>query len=97
MRLINSEFDRLAQNHTKEELEKEKSKVEELNKAKSVLEKSNSKLTSELKARTEKSEKVSSTMFVCISGRRETFQFKLHLRKTLILQLLKLLWASTTV
>lgn len=40
-------------------MEKERSKVEELNKAKSVLEKNNSRLTSELKALTEKSEKVS--------------------------------------
>lgn len=42
----------------KEELEKEKSKVEELNKAKATLERNNSKLTSELKALTERSEKV---------------------------------------
>lgn len=46
------------QEQIKKELEKEKSKVEELNKAKSVLEKNNTKLTSELKALTEKSEKV---------------------------------------
>lgn len=49
----------LTQGQAKGELEKERSKVEELNKAKSVLEKNNTRLTSELKALTEKSEKVS--------------------------------------
>lgn len=47
------------QGQAKEVLEKERSKVEELNKAKSVLEKNSSKLTTDLKALTEKSEKVS--------------------------------------
>uniref|UniRef100_A0A8C4I7K0 Early endosome antigen 1 n=1 Tax=Dicentrarchus labrax TaxID=13489 RepID=A0A8C4I7K0_DICLA len=45
------------QGQVKEELEKERSKVDELNKAKSVLEKNNTRLTSELKVFTEKSEK----------------------------------------
>ncbi len=49
----------LIKGEVKEELEKERSKVEELNKAKSVLEKNNTRLTSELKALTEKGEKVS--------------------------------------
>lgn len=49
----------MIQGQVKEELDKEKSNVEELNKAKSVLEKNNSRLTSELKTLTEKSEKVS--------------------------------------
>ncbi len=49
----------LTQGQVKEELQKERSKVEELHKAKSVLEKNNAKLTSELKALTEKNEKVS--------------------------------------
>lgn len=47
------------QGQVKEALEKERSSVEELNNTKSVLEKNNSKLTSELKTLTEKSEKVS--------------------------------------
>lgn len=71
IKLIYSKVYLLTQNHVKEELEKEKSKVEELNKAKSVLEKNNGKLTSELKALTEKSEKVSYNMFLLIWGRRE--------------------------
>lgn len=39
-------------------MEKERTKAEELNRAKGVLEKNNSRLSSELKALTEKSEKV---------------------------------------
>uniref|UniRef100_A0A8D3DTY8 Early endosome antigen 1 n=1 Tax=Scophthalmus maximus TaxID=52904 RepID=A0A8D3DTY8_SCOMX len=54
---INSKLYPRTQNHMKEELEKEKSKSEELNKAKIVLERNSSKLTSELKTLTEKSEK----------------------------------------
>lgn len=53
----------ITQGQVKEEVEKERSKVEELNKAKSVLEKSNTRVTSELKALTEKSEKVSHFSF----------------------------------
>lgn len=49
----------LTQDQAKAELEKERSKVEELNKARSVLEKNSTRLTSELKALTEKNEKVS--------------------------------------
>lgn len=49
----------LLQGLVKEELEKERTNVEELNKAKSVLEKNNTRLTSELKELTERSEKVS--------------------------------------
>lgn len=47
------------QDQVKEELEKKKRNVEELNNAKTVLEKNNRRLTSELKTVTEKSEKVS--------------------------------------
>lgn len=43
----------------KEELQKSRSKVEELNNAKNDAEKNNSRLTSDLKAFREKSEKVS--------------------------------------
>lgn len=55
---IYSKSCRLPQGVVKEELENERSKVEELTKAKSVLEKNNTRLTSEVKALTEKSEKV---------------------------------------
>lgn len=59
IKFIYSEQCLFTQGQVKEELEKERSKVEELNKAKSILEKNNTRLTSELKALTEKSEKVS--------------------------------------
>lgn len=59
VKFLHDELCLLAQGQIKEELEKERSKVEELNKAKAVLEKNNTKQISELKALTEKSEKVS--------------------------------------
>uniref|UniRef100_A0A7N8XFN7 Early endosome antigen 1 n=1 Tax=Mastacembelus armatus TaxID=205130 RepID=A0A7N8XFN7_9TELE len=49
IKIIDSKLNLLAQGQVKEEQEKEKRKVEDLNRAKSVLEKSNSKLTSEMK------------------------------------------------
>lgn len=48
----------LTQSLAKEELENARSKADELNKAKDALEKNGTKLTSELKALSEKSEKV---------------------------------------
>lgn len=68
MGLMISKLFLLSQNHVKEELEKEKSKVEELNKVKTSLEGNKSKLTSELKALKEKSEKVSE-IFLFIEAR----------------------------
>lgn len=68
----------LSQNHVKEELEKEKSKVEELNKVKTSLEGNKSKLTSELKALTEKSEKVSEIfLFIETRGNWDSVNSKL--------------------
>lgn len=64
IRFVYSKLYLFTQGQIKEELEKEKSKLEELNKAKSVLEKNNTRLTSELKALTEKSEKVRSSIFL---------------------------------
>lgn len=52
----------LWQGEAKEELEKSRSKVEELNNAKNDAEKNNSRLTSDLKALRGKSEKVSSRL-----------------------------------
>lgn len=48
----------LSQGEAKEELQKSRSKVEELNNAKNEAEKNNSRLASDLKALREKSEKV---------------------------------------
>lgn len=47
----------------KEELQKSRSKVEELNNAKNDAEKNNSRLTSDLKAFREKSEKVNCPLY----------------------------------
>lgn len=58
-RFIYSKLWLLPQGLVKEELEKERSNVEELNKAKSVLENNNTRQTSELKELKERSEKVS--------------------------------------
>ena len=66
VKLIYFNLSLLTQNQVKEELEKEKSNVEELNNAKNVLEGNNSKLTSDLKALTEKNEKVSYHIFLLL-------------------------------